>query len=57
MKEIIFSKYSNERSRSFAIRTDIVEEDATHFHIDPALLQELSRDSDQWAALLDQHAK
>ena len=27
MKEIIFSKYSNERSRSFAIRTDIVEED------------------------------
>ncbi len=23
MKEIIFSKYSNERSRSFAIRTDI----------------------------------
>ena len=22
MKEIIFSKYSNERSRSFAIRTD-----------------------------------
>ena len=34
-----------------------VEEDATHFHIDPALLQELSRDSDQWAALMDQHAK
>ncbi len=27
MKEIIFSKYSNERSRSFAIRTDIAEED------------------------------
>lgn len=27
MSEIIFSKYSNERSRSFAIRTDIVEED------------------------------
>ena len=26
MKEIIFSKYSNERSRSFAIRTDILEE-------------------------------
>ena len=25
MKEIIFSKYSNERSRSFAISTDIVE--------------------------------
>ena len=24
MKEIIFSKYSNERSRSFAIRTDIL---------------------------------
>ena len=27
MKEIIFSKYSNERSRSFAIRTDIVGKD------------------------------
>lgn len=38
-------------------QADIVEEDATHFHIDPALLQELSRDSDQWAALMDQHAK
>ena len=27
MKEIIFSKYSNERSRSSQFRTDIVEED------------------------------
>ena len=27
MREIIFSKYSNERDRRFAIRTDILEED------------------------------
>ena len=27
MREIIFSKYSNERGRSFAIRTEILEED------------------------------
>ena len=33
MKEIIFSKYSNERSRSFAIRTDIVEEDGKFYEI------------------------
>ena len=26
MAEIIYSKYSNERSRRFAIRTDILEE-------------------------------
>lgn len=27
MREIIFSKYSNERDRRFSIRTDILEED------------------------------
>lgn len=40
MEELIFTKYSNERSRRFAIRTDILEEDGQRFVRKTALYPE-----------------
>lgn len=40
MAEIIYSKYSNERSRQFAIRTDILEEGGRRFVRKTALYEE-----------------
>ena len=40
MKEVVYSKYSNERSRRFAIRTDILEENGQFFVEKKALYPE-----------------
>ena len=40
MDEILYSKYSNERSRSFAIRTDILEGKAGYYVEKKALYPE-----------------
>ena len=40
MAEIIFSKYSNERSRRFAVRTDILEENKKRWLLKTALYPE-----------------
>lgn len=34
---------------------EILEEDATHFHVDPHLFQTLSQTADSWSAVMDQH--
>ena len=50
MAEIIYSKYSNERSRRFAIRTDILEENKKRWLQKKALYPEGKEHMDNLAS-------
>lgn len=60
MAEIIFSKYSNERSRRFAVRTDILEENKKRWLLKTALYpegEEHVKNLIKWNQKLDQQYK